>query len=270
MFKENVKTTEKFLEAYNKFIPIDIDKSYKIIENTFNFYEKDLNYNPNNPYPECLREAWYKALEEGKIDYSIYNDEYYFTDLWVCWSLFSKNYILSLTKPDAFAQNMSIYDYLSNINSILDLGCGIAYTTGALSQIFIDATIYGTNIINTKQYQFCEEMSKRYNFKLINDILHINHTIDFVFASEYFEHIESPIDHLKDIITRLQPRYFYIANSFNVTSIGHFRYYRYNYDKISCYDISNKFNSILGSYRYKKIRTNLHFDRPTLWEKQYK
>ena len=43
---------------------------------------------------------------------------------------------------------------------------------------------------------------------------------------KYFEHIENCLDELNDIIKQKKPRYFFIANSFNTVSYGHFLNYK--------------------------------------------
>jgi len=267
----NLEDLQQFLTLYNKVHPIDIYKSYQIIKNTIYYYKRSQNYNSNLVYPKCLVEKWYNELKNNNIDYSVYDDDYYFTDLWACWHLFSKLYIRNLTKKDSLKKNVSIYSYLKNINTVLDLGCGIGYTTAYLKLLFKNAEVYGTNLKGTKQYKFCESIGKKYNFNIVEDISAINKEIDFIFASEYFEHIEFATEHLKDIIEKLKPRYCYIANSFNTYSVGHFESYKYhNGFLISNYnqtEMSKIFNKILRSSNYRKVKTKLWNDRPTLWEK---
>ena len=44
-------------------------------------------------------DRWYDSAEKGAFDYSIYEDKYYFaTDLWPCFVLYSRKYILSIKK----------------------------------------------------------------------------------------------------------------------------------------------------------------------------
>lgn len=276
IMNDNFNNVHKFLSNYNLICPINIDKAYAIIKNTISYYIKSKDYNPDLKYPKILAEKWYDSLKDNKIDYSVYNDEYYFTDLWSCWKLFSRMYLFNLTKKNSLAKNDSIYDFLKNINSVLDLGCGIGYTTIFLKHIFKNAKVYGTNLKSTKQYKFCEFMSEKYDFNIVNNISQVNSNIDFVFASEYFEHIEFALNHLEDTINLLHPTYFYIANSFNTYSVGHFYYYKqnnpfFNDNFIKIYEaskVSRIFNKILRSYGYKKIKTNLWNNRPMLWMKQ--
>jgi|2_EtaG_2_1085320.scaffolds.fasta_scaffold03028_2 2-polyprenyl-3-methyl-5-hydroxy-6-metoxy-1,4-benzoquinol methylase len=253
-----------FLEEYNKFQKINIEKAKRIIVETIKYY--NTRGSIHNSYAEILEDRWYNALEEYKIDYSVYNDRYYFTDLWVCWKMYSRNYLRSIIKDEAVSRE------LKNIKSIVDLGCGIGYTTASLKQLFKRANVYGTNIEKTRQYKFCKSMSKKYNFKLASDISKINRKIDLVFASEYFEHIQYTTDHLLDIIIKLSPKYFYIANAFNTVSVGHFEVYKYRKGVIAtCFlsqqEVSKVFNKIL-SIKYERVKTKLWNNKPTLWKRK--
>jgi cyclopropane fatty-acyl-phospholipid synthase-like methyltransferase len=84
------------------------------------------------------------------------------------------------------------------VNSIADLGCGIGYTTATLKEVF-NCRVTGTNIRDTKQYKVCEVLRKKVDFDLTDNIEEIGN-VDLVFASEYFEHFEKPVEHLKYVI----------------------------------------------------------------------
>jgi hypothetical protein len=90
--------------------------------------------------------------------------------------------------------------------------------------------------------------------------------IDVVFASEYFEHIQNPIDHLNELIVMYAPKYFIICNAFNTRSIGHFNYYERG--TIEEEKISKIFNNKLKSYGYEKIKTTLFNNKPNVWVKK--
>lgn len=251
---------EGFLADYNSLHKIDIEKSKTLIKQTFAFYK---NKTEAPDYVKKLQDRWYK-----KYDYSVYDDEYYFTDLWACWSLYSRNYVLSVKK------NKSIYNFLkNNITSIVDLGCGIGYSTAMLKQIFLDAEVYGTNLATTKQYSFCSQMGSIYDFKIREKVKDINKKIDLVFASEYFEHIEDAVDNVKEVIETLKPKCLFLANSFNTKSVGHFITYKQkNPDNFSieCYDqsvASRKFNKAIRNLGYVSVKTGLWNNKPQLWIK---
>uniref|UniRef100_A0A6M3KVW4 Putative methyltransferase n=1 Tax=viral metagenome TaxID=1070528 RepID=A0A6M3KVW4_9ZZZZ len=263
--KKPKELLEEFLTSYNKVHNININKAIRIIKSNIDYYKGDKNKRDELVYLQEPENIWYNALEKNKIDYSVYDDHYYFTDLWACWIIYSRGYLKGIVKENSLDGNISILSLFKDITSVLDLGCGIGYTTASLKQIFSKADIYGTNIEDTKQYLFCKSMSKKYNFKIVSDISKINHCIDLVFASEYFEHIEDSLEHLQDILKNLKPKYFIIANAFNTRSVGHFIEYKYGNIKINQAKMSKLFNKILVLNEYKKIKTKLWNNRPNIY-----
>ena len=259
-----------FLEDYNELFKIDFNKTNNLIKEAINYYNGKIEI-PS--YVKELEDKWYNSLNQNFIDYSVYNDYYYFTDIWACWNLYSRKYILSIKKDSR------IFDYFNNnVNSIVDLGCGIGYSTAMLKQMFPKAEVYGTNLATTKQFGFCYQMSKKYDFKLVSDIKDIDKQIDLVFASEYFEHIEDSIDHIKDVVNKLSPKCLFLANSFNTQSLGHFTRYKYKigikkFDDVELpiyeyYDqkiASKKFNKTLKELGYISMKTKLWNNKPRLW-----
>lgn len=251
---------EGFLEDYNSLHKIDIDRSKELIKQTVLYYQNKLE---TPDYVKQLEDRWYDTF-----DYSVYDDQYYFTDLWACWNLYSRHYVLSIQK------DKKIFDFFkNNITSIVDLGCGIGYSTAMLKQMFPVADVYGTNLSTTKQYSFCSKMGDGYNFKIKDDVKNINKKIDLVFASEYFEHIEDAVDNVRKVIETLEPKCLFLANSFNTKSVGHFTTYKQtdpdnlfieNYDQSLA---SRKFNKSIKNLGYVSVKTKLWNDKPKLWIK---
>ena len=254
---------DDFLINYNEIYSIDIDFCKKLIKDCLVFYKKNINQ-PKHHY--ILEKKWYKSIKnniESEFDYSVYNDKYYFaTDLWASFVLYSRKYIISMKKNNVLNRE------IKNINSIIDLGCGIGYSTAMLKQMYPDKKIIGTNLKDTEQYKFCKEIGKKYNFELFNSEHDLSQKIDLVFASEYFEHIfDAPIN-IKILIERLEPKYLYLANTFSQTSIGHFNINTGLFTSI----VENKktskiFNSVLKDNGYVKVKTGLWNDRPNFWKK---
>jgi len=229
-------------------------------------------FQKNSEFQE-LEKQWYSALNNNSVDYSVYDHELYFCDVWACWLIYSRKYLLSINSNKSMATkddhgnwyNMkSIVDFMGNIKSVADLGCSFGYTTAGLKEIFSNAEVYGTNFKDTIQFQVASEISREYNFKLVGDIKELP-KIDLVFASEYFEHIHDPVNHLSDIIQLLQPRYFLIANSFGADAIGHFNVYQYNNKPIHSSKIGRIFNDFLRYKGYWKVPTKLWNNRPQFW-----
>jgi 2-polyprenyl-3-methyl-5-hydroxy-6-metoxy-1,4-benzoquinol methylase len=253
-----------FLKTYKNVQNIDIDIATNQIKNLMKQHSTG---DKNFTQLINLENRWYDSLKKNKIDYSIYDDDDYFLDLWLCWIFYSRRYLRDISKKNSLTETTSVLSILKDVKSILDIGCGIGYTTAVLKQIFTNADVYGLNIENTKQYSFCEYMSKKYNFNIISDINKINTHIDLIFASEYFEHIQNPVEHLQDILVRYTPKYLIIANAFNTRAMGHFITYIHNGSVIQQNKISKVFNNILISNDYKKVKTKLWNNRPTIWVK---
>jgi len=168
---------------------------------------------------------------------------------------------------------MYCLEKINKSDTIIDLGCGFGYSTAMIKQAFPNKEVIGTNLKDTDQYRFCEKMSKIYNFKIVNSEYEIKNNIDFIFASEYFEHIfDAPIN-VENLLNHLNPKYLLLANTFNQESVGHFNKYSYKNCKnnkielIKNSNASRAFNSVLRNNEYTKIKTGLWNDRPNLWNK---
>lgn len=212
----------------------------------------------DSSYKQTLDQKWYDALAEGNIDYSVYGEKYYFTDLWNCWIEYSRRYLKGIVE---------YRDSFGDVEVVVDLGCGIGYTTASLKQMFPSAFIYGTNIEGIPQWTFDRCMAEKYDFSLVSNIVEIDRHADLVFASEYFEHIERPLEHLKEIIDRLRPRVFVVANSFNTYGVGHFTKYRDGESIIPQEKISKLFTALLKYYDYRKLETKLWNNKPSIFIK---
>ena len=263
-----------FLKNYQELYDIDLNVSNALIKDTILYYNKG-GVPPS--YVKILQEIWYKSLKKSfwHPDYSVYNDRYYFTDLWACFHLYSRKYLMSIMKNNSYYKGKSIYDLVKKSKTVVDLGCGIGYTTAMLSQMFPDAKILGTNLKTTEQYKFCKKISKMYNFKINESINELKNPVDLIFASEYYEHIYNAPINLYYTLKNYKPKYLLLANSFNTYSVGHFKKYLYrpNINKpmrefISEKQASKIFNNVLISMGYEKKKTNLWNNKPNLWVKK--
>lgn len=247
---------KQFIDDYASLFPID--------------KEKAMSYILSNERFEYLTDQWYFHLRNNDLEsaYSVYNDDYYFTDVWNCFVTYSRTYLRRFYKV-SIDDTYSILDMTKQSKKIVDIGCGIGYTTAALTQMYHDVKVYGLNLKNTKQWTFCEKVSEKYAFNMIESIEEIDDKVDIVFASEFFEHVIDPIGYVTDLVFKISPKYMIISNAFNTRSIGHFdRYHIASENRVvESADISKKFNKCLTNLGYKRIKTTLFNGKPNVWMK---
>lgn len=226
-----------------------------------------LSYIKSKDHFNKLTEEWYYHLNNNDLEsaYKVYNDEYYFTDIWNCFVNFSRRYLRDISRP-CFFDGKSFIEKTQDAKIVLDVGCGIGYSTSILKQLYPNAKVYGTNLKNTKQWEFCKMMAKRYDFTMIESPADIENNVDVVFASEYFEHFYDPVDHLGDIVSSVFPKYFVIGNAFNTWSIGHFIKYKAHNSIIDQSNICMVFNNSLRQLGYDHLETKLYNNKPNIWQ----
>ncbi len=243
------KLFDRFLWDYQTLFDIDESKAKQLLKSGELFQQ--------------LTEEWYTQLDNNSLldAYRVYDDEYYFVDIFNCYVTYSRDYIKRIVKS-------SVYEELKHAKSFVDIGCGISYSTCALKQVFPQAQGYAINLKNTKQWQFCEKMSNKYDFKLIENVQEIDHEVDVLFASEYFEHIQNPTKHFQEIVDTINPKYFIIANAFNTWSIGHYRTYEYENEIVDQSKISRLFNNYIRANGYEQVKCNIWNSKPTVWKRK--
>ena len=136
-----------------------------------------------------------------------------------------------------------------------------------LKQTFPKNIVYGTNLPDTTQWKFNKLLSKEYDYKLIDSFKKLPKDIEFVFASEYFEHFPDPINHLSDVLTYCNPKILVCANAFKPDSIGHFDNYRHGSEFLTPKEISREFGKFLKENGYNKLKTKLWNQRPSIYLK---
>ena len=257
-----------------KYLKFDFDDSKfsLIVNDTIKYHSSNKNKRKDLKVLQELESRWYKSLNSDNIDYSVYDDIYYFADLWVCWKKYSSEYLKAIISDKSMATKSShgYYNLKSirqelNVNSILDLGCGIGYTTIAIKEIF-GCKVFATNIKESKQWDFCKYIFSNQNDITLFETVDNIDKVDMIFASEYFEHFEEPILHLINIIKKVEPKYIIFANTFTSKSIGHFNNYIHNGVSYSGKDISRLFSKTLKTYGFNKVITNCFNNRPNIYK----
>ncbi len=219
--------------------------------------------NGNKP-PAALRrleERWYKSIrEDGAPDYSVYAGDDYLAEAWACWMVYSRKHLRETNRL-----HPNIYSDLPSDATVVDLGNGLGLTTATLKQMLPSCTVVGTNLRGTTQWDIASALAETYCFGMAEDPNDIGSDADLIFASEYFEHFDDPLPHLRHVIESLTPKRLLIANAFTADAIGHFDLYVSPSGLIDGSAMSRMFNDTLKRYGYVKQKTKLWNSRPAYW-----
>jgi hypothetical protein len=199
-----------------------------------------------------LEREWYASLAAGKPAFDVYERTEYLGDLWACWALYSRKYVNNLA---------GLPGIRVGVNVVADVGCGLGYSTAALRAAFPGATVFGTNLPGTIQTAFAERLGVELGFDVVPAL---DRPVDLLFASEYFEHFQEPVAHLRDLL-RAEPSVVVTASTFNAASIGHFPAYLIDGETLDGPATSRRFNNELRSSGYAKIETGFWNNRPAVW-----
>lgn len=254
------KSLKSFLKTCESIIDIDTEMALDVVTEHLKYHEgKEYSKIKLSKILE-LEKRWYKSLEENNPDYSVYSDPYYFCEVWLCWTKYSRNYLKEISRRKVLNTNKTIVNDI-DAKVVVDLGCGFGYTTAGLKELFPKAKVYGTNIKDSSQYKFAVDLGIKRKFEVVDSFDNIK--ADLIFASEYFEHFSNPIEHLKDVIIKCNPKYMVVANSFGAKAIGHFM----SYGNISSSKMENIFSENMIHNGYTKTETSCWNDRPKYWKK---
>jgi len=244
---------------------IALMSSYKVIEEISKLsqepaiterlcWELSKHYREKNPLPTEFETHWYKSVEQGQPDFSIYNGERYVAEATSCYLIYAKKYIKLAAKfiEDKF-----------EVNEIWDLGCGIGASTCLLKMLFSQAKVYGTQLPSA-QRKVAEALGKDCGFEITDTMNSTGNAI--VFMLDYLEHFQCPTEHLETIIAQ-QPKLLVMANSFGATAVGHFPKYKIGDSTFTNKETGRKFSQWLKNKGYKKLDTGFYNNRPAIWEK---
>ena len=267
--EKNSVILDDLLARCNSVKEINIEEIKKLAE------QASKATNSGSKLPDKLNsilEQWYNSLQNNSPDYSVYGVDEYIAELWACWKVYSKTHLKNIQKSNSLI-TQSITSRHEHDQTIVDLGCGFAYTTSAIKQIFPNAKVWGTNLDGTLQMAVAKTMAADYGFQMAGDPEDITDSVDLIFASEYFEHFQQPIDHLDYVIETLNPKAFLIANAFGPRAIGHFENYSvklteiFEHEEIKAKSTGKMFNQRMKYHGYSKVKTKLWNNRPSYWVK---
>ena len=99
--------------------------------------------------------------------------------------MYSRDSVKALARPKMINE-ISIIEHMTNhigeIKTIVDAGCGFAFTTGQLKEMFPDAKVTGTNLQGTWQYGYGKKLGLTHNFDIVPEITTLK-DVDLIFAS---------------------------------------------------------------------------------------
>jgi SAM-dependent methyltransferase len=253
-----------FIDLCSTCIDFDSAKAVELTTNAIRYYRGDKDARSSMRELQAIESRWYKSLAKGKPDYSVYSDPYFLCEVWACWMVYSRKYLLEIQSSKSLGTKSIVTD-IGKVKTVADLGCGFGYTTAALKEIFPKADVVGTNVKPSSQYTVASRIGKEREFIMRPSALGIH--FDLVVAFEYFEHILNPIEHLNEIVESCKPKFFLIANSFNTTSVGHFDEYLHCGARIAGKDISRMFNQEMREHGYEMVKTKLWNNKPAYWKR---
>lgn len=243
-----------------------IDSLVKIAETTIKYLSASKADRPASLALQALEEQWYRELGSGAPDFRVYEAPEYLAELWACWFVYSRRYLVAIEK-------LGLFDQMPNAGVVVDLGNGIGITTAVLAQLYPRGDIFGTNIADTVQTRLSRLVGEAYGFAVVGSPRQVLSSeaevgverAELVFASEYFEHFQRPVEHLVEVLDALRPRSLFIANSFGAKAVGHFDRYGVDDDLVDGKLASRLFWKKLRERGYCPVETGFWNNRPAYW-----
>lgn len=212
-----------------------------------------------------LEQRWYGSVHTGEPDFTVYDDDDYLVEAVHCWWAYSRPYLRNCGKQSSLPPE-GVWGRFANARTIVDVGNGLGFTSAALTLLFPDARVIGTNMPGSTQYRIASLLADAYGFTMVSDPADLPTRPDLMWATEYFEHFDRPLDHTDELVGLVQPGALLIANTFGGDATGHFDTYTVNGEELPCRSVARLFNSNLRQHGYVKVKTTMWNARPTLWE----
>ncbi|MDA1277472.1 MAG: hypothetical protein O2960_26015 [Verrucomicrobia bacterium] len=208
-----------------------------------------------------LERRWYDSIEKGEPDFSVYDEPVMLSETWACWRLYSRKYLALFSKQ--LKDGSRLYDRILKMGAICDLGCGPGITTLAMREMFPSLCITGTQLATSMQFKLAKHLAAENSF----EIAEAPTCAGFVFASEYFEHFENPVEHLREVLSATECRLILFANAFGAKAVGHFNVYKDGERTMSAKETSRAFNLQLRASGFQRVETGFWNNRPSVFEK---
>lgn len=162
-------------------------------------------------------------------------------------------------------------DCFNNVHSILDVAAGCGFTTLHLLKLFPNTILYYNNLKDSLQWSFAKSFLKQDNVKFVdeNNVMNLDANIDMIFACDFYEHIETPVAHVKSLLSNLKPKFFIVANAFRLQHPDHLERFLVENIPISNTKIGRVFNDKIRELDYKMDDVTKSFwnRRPTVWRR---
>lgn len=216
--------------------------------------------------PRPLERRWYESLSLGEPDYSVYDGDDYLGEMWASWAFYARKYLRSVRDKGFLAA-------FQPGTRVLDMGCGCGLTTVALTQIIPHSQTIATNMGASRQAEFCRRLAAIHGFEIAGTLtdaaLVLDGRVDVVFASEYFEHVPEPVEHLEEVLS-LDPQMIIVANTFDRPSVGHFDTTGYHVrgEKVPNRSVTPAFHAVLRGNGFTKLETGFWNGRPACWRRK--
>ena len=249
-------TIKEYMMLCRDFVEFDEAEMELLAVAAIRYYKGSSQERARSRHLQSAESRWYKSVRRGRPDYSVYEGLEMVAEMWACWRVYSRGYLLSVEK---------VLHLLPPASSIADLGCGCGHTAASLTLLFPQSRVVGTNIPTSFQYGVAGRMGLIHGFKMAEEP---DGHFDLVFASEYFEHHERPLEHLGQVVSVCSPKVMIVANSFNSMSVGHFPEYRNGDGVIRAESAGRAFNLKLKGLGYEMVKMGLWNNRPAFWVKQ--